>query len=60
MRQHAGISPLPRHAHLAAGAQEVWLAYEDGEIRYIDGAGEKPRSAFPITVALPDLTKGHP
>ena len=82
MRQHAGMSPLPRapeicvevispsnvaaeitektRAYLAAGAQEVWLAYEDGRIRLIDRAGENPASAFPISVSLPDLTKGYP
>ena len=47
-------------AYLAAGAHEVWLAYEDGRIRYIDRAGEKPTSAFPISVSLPDLTKEYP
>jgi Uma2 family endonuclease len=47
-------------AYLAAGAQEVWLAHEDGNIRFIDAAGEKSTSAFPITVSLPDLTKGYP
>ena len=47
-------------AYLAAGAQEVWLAYEDGKIRFIDRSGEKPQSAFPISVSLPDLTKGYP
>jgi Uma2 family endonuclease len=47
-------------AYLAAGAQEVWLAYEDGKMRFIDRTGEKPGSAFPISVSLPDLTKGYP
>jgi Uma2 family endonuclease len=82
MRQHAGMSPLPRgpeicvevispsnvaaeitektRAYLAAGAQEVWLASEDGKIRFIDRTGEKPGSAFPISVSLPDLTKSYP
>jgi Uma2 family endonuclease len=47
-------------AYLAASAQEVWLVSEDGSIRFIDRSGEKPQSAFPITVKLPDLTKGYP
>jgi Uma2 family endonuclease len=82
MRQHSGLSPLPRapeicaeiispsnvaaeitektRAYLAAGAQEVWLVAEDGAIRFMDCSGEKAPSAFPITVALPDPTKGYP
>jgi Uma2 family endonuclease len=55
----AEISEKTR-AYLAAGAQEVWLAYEDGRIRFLDRAGEKAKSAFPISVSLPDLTKGYP
>jgi Uma2 family endonuclease len=55
----AEISEKTR-AYLAAGAQEVWLAYEDGRIRFIDLTGKKPESAFPIRVSLPDLTKGYP
>ena len=47
-------------AYLAAGAQEVWLVFEQGSIRFIDGSGEKAQSAFPISVKLPDLTKGYP
>ena len=47
-------------AYLAAGAQEVWLVSENGSIRFIDRSGERAQSAFPITVALPDLTKGYP
>ena len=39
-------------AYLAAGATEVWLVTEDGNIRIIDRSGEKARSAFPITVKL--------
>ena len=46
-------------AYLAAGATEVWLVTEDGSIRIIDRSGEKTGSAFPITVQLPDLTRGY-
>lgn len=44
-------------AYLAAGAREVWLVSEDGTIRYMDASGEKPKSAFPITVTLPPPIK---
>jgi Uma2 family endonuclease len=47
-------------AYLVAGAQEVWLTYQDGKIRVIDRSGEKAQSAFPITVTLPDLSKDYP
>jgi Uma2 family endonuclease len=47
-------------AYLAAGAQEVWLAYQDGKVRFIDRSGEKARSAFPVAVRLPDLSKDYP
>lgn len=68
MSRHAGMSPLPRapeiadktRAYLLAGAQEVWLVSEDGKISYLDGAGEKARSSFPISATLPDPTKGYP
>lgn len=46
-------------AYLAAGATEVWLVSENGNIRIIDRSGEKTQSAFPIKVQLPDLTKGY-
>ena len=47
-------------AYLAAGAQEVWLAYQDGKIRFFDGSGEKTQSGFPVNVTLPDLSKEYP
>jgi Uma2 family endonuclease len=45
------------HADLAAGAQEVWIAGEDGRIDYHDRDGQKPSSSFNIKVSLPDLSK---
>jgi Uma2 family endonuclease len=39
-------------AYLAAGATEVWLVTENGNIRIIDPSGEKTESAFPISVQL--------
>jgi Uma2 family endonuclease len=47
-------------AYLAAGAQEVWIVADDGAIRVMDRSGEKTQSAFPVTVKLPDPTKGYP
>lgn len=40
-------------AYLAAGAREVWLAYENGAVHYFDAAGERPSSAFAIRVSPP-------
>jgi Uma2 family endonuclease len=40
-------------AYLAAGAVEVWIVAEDGSIRYFGADGERPASAFPVTVSLP-------
>lgn len=47
-------------AYLAAGAQEVWLVAQNGAVRYIDGAGEKSHSHFPVTPNLPDVTNDYP
>jgi Uma2 family endonuclease len=40
-------------AYLAAGAYEVWIVFEAGTIRYFGAAGEKAKSDFPVTIALP-------
>ena len=40
-------------AYLAAGAREVWMVSEQGAIRYIGAAGEKPASDFPVQLTLP-------
>jgi Uma2 family endonuclease len=40
-------------AYFAAGAKEVWQVSEDGTVRYFDPSGEKPRSDFPVSLALP-------
>ena len=44
-------------AYLAAGAVEVWIVAEDGSIRYFGADGERPASAFPVTVSLPPPIK---
>ena len=40
-------------AYLAAGAREVWLVSEAGTIRFFDRSGERPASAFPVSISLP-------
>lgn len=40
-------------AYLAAGAHEVWIVAEAGDIRYFGAAGEKPKSDFPVRISLP-------
>jgi Uma2 family endonuclease len=40
-------------AYLAAGAQEVWIATEAGELHYFDAAGEKVATRFGVTLSLP-------
>jgi Uma2 family endonuclease len=44
-------------AYLAAGAKEVWIAAEDGTIRYFTAAGEQPKSGFAISITLPPPIK---
>ena len=45
----AEISEKTR-AYLAAGAQEVWIVTEAGDIHYFDASGEKQTSRFPVTL----------
>jgi Uma2 family endonuclease len=52
----AEISEKTR-AYLQAGAQEVWIATEAGELHFFDATGEKPASRFAVTLSLPKLTK---
>jgi len=40
-------------AYLAAGAREVWVVEDSGVIRYFDSNGEKPASAFAVSILLP-------
>jgi Uma2 family endonuclease len=40
-------------AYFAAGAREVWLVSEAGNIRYFGPAGEKAASDFPVRITLP-------
>ena len=47
-------------AYLDAGAHEVWIVAESGTIRYFGAAGEKPKSDFPLVIALPPRAKASP
>lgn len=42
-------------AYLQAGAQEVWIATEAGELHFFDSSGEKSASRFGVTLSLPKL-----
>jgi Uma2 family endonuclease len=44
-------------AYLAAGASEVWLVSEAGEIRYFDAGGARADSRYGISLALPPPIK---
>lgn len=44
-------------AYLQAGAQEVWIATEAGELHFFDTSGEKTASRFAISLSLPKLPK---
>ena len=44
-------------AYLAAGAHEVWVVEETGTIRYFDPAGQRPASAFAVSVPPSALTE---
>ncbi len=41
------------HVYLAAGAKEVWIATEAGELHYFDAKGEKSASQFSVALKLP-------
>jgi Uma2 family endonuclease len=47
-------------AYLAAGAVEVWLVSEEGQIRYVGPSGDKSRSAFPVAITLPPPMQAKP
>ena len=44
-------------AYLAAGAREVWLVSEAGDIRYFNASGEQAKSAFLVSITLPPPMK---
>jgi len=44
-------------AYLAAGAREVWLVSEEGNIRYFGSEGELSKSDFAISITLPPPMK---
>ena len=43
-------------AYLIAGAREVWIVNEDGSIHYHDRDGQRERSAFDLSITLPNLS----
>ena len=47
-------------AYLSAGATEVWLASEEGRIRYFNASGERTGSVFPVSLTLPPPIPGKP
>ena len=47
-------------AYFAAGAKQVWLVAEDGEVRFFDAGGERSKSGFPVALTLPPPAKGQP
>ncbi len=42
-------------AFLEAGAEEVWIATEAGELHYFDASGERAASGFAVTLDPPKL-----
>jgi Uma2 family endonuclease len=44
---------MKTRAFLAAGAREVWVVSEDGEIEIHDAGGVRPRSGYPVVLELP-------
>jgi len=55
MQHDPSLQDLPYKIELNA-----WGKVEMSPASVIDRTGEKPGSAFPISVSLPDLTKGYP
>jgi len=53
----AGELEEKTRAYLAAGAEEVWIVAEDGNIRFFTVSGEQPKSRFPVNVSLPPPIK---
>jgi Uma2 family endonuclease len=45
------------HAYLEAGAEEVWIVTEDGELHFFDATGGKSASRFPVTLSLYKLSQ---
>lgn len=44
-------------AYLAAGAQEVWIVSEDGEVHFHNAAGDQPATSFPVRLSLPKRSR---
>lgn len=45
-------------AYLQAGAQEVWIATEAGDLHFFDSTGEQSASRFAVTLSLPETRMG--
>lgn len=48
---------LKTRAYLAAGAREVWIVSEDGELSVFDASGPCSASSYPAKLALPPRIK---
>lgn len=48
---------LKTRAYLAAGAREVWIISEDGELSVFDAGGPRAGSAYNVTLKLPPRNK---
>jgi Uma2 family endonuclease len=44
---------MKTRAYLAAGAHEVWIVSEDGDVAYFDRSGRRADSVFGVTLTLP-------
>ncbi|HEU0200874.1 MAG TPA: Uma2 family endonuclease [Burkholderiaceae bacterium] len=49
---------MKTRAYLQAGAKEVWIVSEDGEVAVFDHGGKRARSAYAVTLSLPPGPKG--
>jgi Uma2 family endonuclease len=48
---------MKTRAYLAAGANEVWIVSEDGELAVFDRDGRRAASAYRVTLSLPPRAK---
>jgi Uma2 family endonuclease len=45
-------------AYLAAGAKEVWIVSEDGDVTFFDHSGQRATSVYGVTLTLPPRAGG--
>lgn len=48
---------LKTQAYLNAGAREVWIVSQDGELSVFDASGQRSASAYDVTLNLPPRIK---